>query len=184
LRRWTTPVRTTGYQIKVPTGTSDVLRARLEESSADDLATLNWYTVRGGESLTSIARKLRVGKADLAEANYMSTKSRVRPGQKLVIPRAPAVLMAARLNRSTPVAESRAVAAVAENVAAAPDAQQSNRVRLIYRVKRGDTLFSIAQLFRTTVSSLRAWNRLSSTRIQIGDRLTVFTSRAVKAAAR
>jgi membrane-bound lytic murein transglycosylase D len=184
LRRWTTPIRTSGYQIKVPAGTAEVLETRLDESSSDERASLNWYTVRGGDTLTKIARKLRVSKADLAQANYMSTKARVTPGQKLVIPRAPAVLMAARLDRQTPVAESHAVAAASETLTEAPDARQSDRVRFIYRVKRGDTLSSIARLFRTTVTSLRAWNRLSSNHIQIGDRLTVFTSRSARSAAR
>jgi membrane-bound lytic murein transglycosylase D len=137
---------------------------------------LNWYTVRRGETLSTIARKLRVSRADLAEANYLSVRSRLRTGQKLVIPRAPAVLMAAQLDRPAPVAESRAVAAVSD-MSAAPDARQSERVKLIYRVKRGDTLFSIAQLFKTTVSALRDWNGLSSSRIRVGDRLTVFAYR-------
>jgi LysM repeat protein len=44
-----------------------------------------------------------------------------------------------------------------------------------YRVKRGDTLFSIAQLFDTTVAKLRSLNRLHSNRISVGDRLTVGT---------
>ena len=175
LRRWTTPMRSSGYELKVPEGTADALRARLEESPRDARASLNWYTVRRGESLTTIARKLRVRKADLAEANYLSIRSRVHAGQKLIIPRAPAVLMAANIDRQTPVTESRAVAA---NLSSAPDAQQSDRVRLIYRVKRGDTLLRIAQLFNTTVSAIRHWNRLSSSRIRVGDRLTVFASRA------
>ena len=184
LRRWTTPVRTSGYELKVPQGTAEVLRARLEGSSPDDRASLNWYTVRRGESLSTIARKLRVSRTDLAEANYLSSRARVRTGQKLVIPRAPAALMAARIDRPTPVTESRTVAAAADNVSSAPDAQQSNRVRMIYRVKRGDTLTSIAQLFKTTVSSLRAWNRLSSSRIRVGDRLTVFSPRSLTSASR
>ena len=42
-----------------------------------------------------------------------------------------------------------------------------------YRVKRGDTLSSIARLFDTTVASLRSWNRLRSNAIKAGQRLTV-----------
>jgi LysM repeat protein len=44
-------------------------------------------------------------------------------------------------------------------------------------VKRGDTLSSIARVFRTTVASLRSWNKLKSDRLQPGDRLTVYTTR-------
>ena len=49
---------------------------------------------------------------------------------------------------------------------------------MTYRVKRGDTLSSIARSFHTTVASLRSWNRLKSDRLMPGDRLTVYTTRA------
>jgi membrane-bound lytic murein transglycosylase D len=173
LRRWTTPVRDTDYELKVPQGTADLVHARLTESSTGDLATLKWYTVRPGETLTSIARKLRVSRADLAEANYLKTSSRVTAGQQLMVPHEAAVLMAARTERSVPVADSRPLAA--DTVVDAPSA---DRVKVVYRVKQGDTLSSIANLFRTTVASLRTWNRLPSTHIEAGDRLTIYTARA------
>jgi LysM repeat protein len=40
-------------------------------------------------------------------------------------------------------------------------------------VRSGDTLYSIARQFDTTVDVLKRLNRLSSDRIKIGDRLTV-----------
>jgi LysM repeat protein len=42
-----------------------------------------------------------------------------------------------------------------------------------YRVQRGDTLFSIARRFDTTVDTLKSLNRLRSNTIGVGDRLTV-----------
>jgi len=143
---------------------------------------LNWYTVRRGESLATIARKLRVSKSDLAEANYLSTRSAVNAGQKLVIPRAPAVLMAAHPDRPVPVAESRPAVANASLVTEAPadddDAPAAQSARVVYRVKKGDTLASIARLFKTSVASLKVWNHLASTRIAAGDRLTIYRSAA------
>ena len=176
LRRWTTPLRADGYELKVPAGTSEPLMARLEQSTPSDRAALNWYTVRRGETLATIARKLSVSRADLAQANYLSAQARVSVGQKLVIPRAPAVLMAAQPDRPVPVTESRRAVRGDDAVSGAPHAQASENSRLIYRVKKGDTLSSIARLFETTVASLRAWNQLSSTRIHVGDRLTIFTN--------
>ena len=64
------------------------------EQGLDDLAPLSHYTVKKGETLLSIAKKLRVSRSDLAEANYLSTKSRLQTGQQLDIPRAPALLAA------------------------------------------------------------------------------------------
>ena len=42
-----------------------------------------------------------------------------------------------------------------------------------YTVRRGDALFSIAKKFGTTPDRLRAWNKLPSDRVKIGQRLLV-----------
>ena len=175
LRRWTTPVRATDYELKVPTGTGDIVRAHLAEGDPDDLAPLNWHTVKKGETLVTIAKQLKVNRTDLAEANYLSTRAKVATGQRLIIPRAPA-LLATRTDNPAPDTESRQVA-VALADSAAPEAGEPAQASLIYRVKRGDTLFSIAKLYRTTVASLKTWNRLRTNSIQVGQRLTIFTQR-------
>jgi membrane-bound lytic murein transglycosylase D len=178
LRRWTTPVRAQAYNLNVPSGSAEALRERLDEADAGERGALNWHTVRPGESIATIARKLRVNRADLAEANYLSVRSRVRPGEKLVIPRAPAVLMASQPDRPTPVAESsRPDAERASLTSEAPRATSaSSRSRQVYRVKRGDTLSSIARLFETSVTAIKQWNKLRSNRINPGQRLTVYTA--------
>jgi membrane-bound lytic murein transglycosylase D len=174
LRRWTTPVKYPDYEVKVPVGTAEKLTARLSSAPTSDLGALNWYTVKSGETLAVVARKLRVNRTDLAEANHLSTKSRVRAGQDLIIPRAPATLMAAQAERPAPATvASRAIAGPAAVAAIATAGRTAENRPVTYRVKRGDTLFSIAQLFDTTVAKLRSLNRLTSSRIAIGDRLTV-----------
>ena len=169
LRRWTTPVRYE-YEVKVPVGTADRLKAQLADASSGDWGSLNWHTVKRGETLATIARKLRVSRIDLAEANHLSVKSKVRLGQELIIPRAPATLLAARTERTAPAeVASRAI------TGSAPVASSAGRTTtpLTYRVRRGDTLSSIARLFDTTVDRLRTLNRLRGTTIVPGDRLTI-----------
>jgi len=178
LRRWTTPVKYPDYEVKVPVGTADRLATRLASAPPSDLGALNWYTVKSGETLTTVARKLRVARVDLAEANNLSVRSRIRPGQDLIIPRAPATLMAARADRPAPATvASRAIAGPATvAVGRAAESGRTAETRPVtYRVKRGDTLSSIAQLFDTTVSKLRSLNRLRTNHIAVGDRLTVGT---------
>jgi membrane-bound lytic murein transglycosylase D len=175
LRRWTTPVRGDDYDLKVPEGTADAVAARLAESSPDDRAPLNWHTVKKGETLLSISRKLKVNRADLAEANYLSVKSKVASGQRLIIPRAPALLLASAENPA-PLTESRSLDAVNATGVAVPSTERADQARKIYRVKRGDTLSSIARIFDTTVAALRSWNRLRGSSLQVGQRLTIFTS--------
>jgi membrane-bound lytic murein transglycosylase D len=93
-----------------------------------------------------------------------------------MVPHEATVLMAARPERTVPVADSRALAA--DTVVPAVNATNSDRVRVFYEVKRGDTLASIARIFRTTVSSLQTWNRIPGDHIQAGQRLTIYTARA------
>ena len=107
-------------------------------------------------------------------ANYLRATARVAVGQKLMVPREATVLMAARAptgpRRSSPPART-----TVPETGALADGADPNRVKVIYAVKRGDTLFSIARLFKTTVAALRTWNpRLPGDRIAAGQRLTVY----------
>jgi membrane-bound lytic murein transglycosylase D len=173
LRRWTTPVKDTKYELKVPAGTAAIVTARLSDAPPADLASLKYYTVKRGETLLTIARKLRVSKTDLAEANYLSATSRVSPGQKLMVPHEASVLMAAQAERPAPATEARTT--VTESGQLARAAANSNRVKVNYEVKRGDTLASIARLFKTTVASLKSWNPLlPGNQLLAGQRLTVY----------
>jgi membrane-bound lytic murein transglycosylase D len=188
LRRWTTPLKTE-YELKVPEGTATLLTTRLASASPNELVALTWYTVKKGESLATIARKLKVSRLDLAEANNLSTKSKVRAGQSLVVPRAPATLLATNSRpqaptevASKPITGSAPLASADEpKPAAAPKTAPSTAVAastrtVTYRVKQGDTLFGIAQLFDTTVAKIKSMNRLHSNRITPGTRLKIAAS--------
>ena len=182
LRRWTTPVRSSNYEIKVPVGTGDAIRARLSATPAESLNAFQWHSVKRGESLQTIARNLRVKQSDLAEANSLSVRSRVATGQRLIIPRAPTTLLAARPENPAPeavVAESRPVVSQKAVLDSKPS-RASEPQRLVHRVKRGDTLSSIARLYNTTIESLKTWNSrtIRGNRINIGDRLTIYSSRS------
>jgi membrane-bound lytic murein transglycosylase D len=175
LRRWTTPVRASDYELKVPEGTAEIVRARMSEGDPSELTALSRHTVKRGETLVSIARRLKVSRADLAEANYMSIRARVRPGQQLIIPRAPTLLLATHSDAPAPVVEARSSDVVTVSNVTVPRPENSEQTKLVHRVKRGDTLFSIARLYRTTVASLKQWNRIRGNAIMVGQRLTIFT---------
>jgi membrane-bound lytic murein transglycosylase D len=112
-------------------------------------------------------------------------------GQSLVVPRAPATLLATNSRPAAPTqVASRAIAGPAPmadgddtpspTVKAAPKPQPVTNVAsaktITYRVKSGDTLFGIAKLFDTTVAKIKSLNRLRSNRIQPGTRLKIATS--------
>jgi membrane-bound lytic murein transglycosylase D len=180
LRRWTTPIRAKDYELKVPEGSAEIIRDQLAQSDPTDLAPLRWHTVKRGETIATIARKLKVSRADLAEANYLSVRSRVNSGQRLIIPRAPELLLATRTEAPAPPVETRKASAVVATANVTPRAEKSDQAKLYYRVKRGDTLFGIARLYKTTVASLKTWNKIRGNAITPGQRLMILTSRPLR----
>jgi membrane-bound lytic murein transglycosylase D len=171
LRRWTTPVRYADYELKVPAGTGEQFRSRLANASADELNTLRWHTVKRGETLAAVAKKRGVTRTELAAANNLRTNARLGAGQELIIPTKPATLLATRTERPAPaVVASRPLTGT-------PAIPEATRVRAsastYYKVKRGDTLSSIARLFDTTVAKIKNWNRLRTNVIQAGTRLVI-----------
>jgi membrane-bound lytic murein transglycosylase D len=172
LRRWTTPLRDSDYDVRVPDGTAERVRTALAEADRDSLNALQWHTVKRGESLATIARTLRVSRADLAEANYLTTSSRVQTGQKLLIPRMPSAAVLARA-ASGEVRKTDAVAAVFE---VDPTPQETAPTRVVYRVRAGDTLYSIARKHGTTIENLKTWNNLRGSHLSVGARLVIHSA--------
>lgn len=172
LRRLTTPVRYDNYELKVPVGSAEQFRTRLANASADELNTLRWHTVRRGENLATVAKKRGVTRTELAAANNLKTNARLSAGQELIIPTKPATLLAARTERTAPpVTATRPVT----GTASIPEATRvsTSNAPTYYKVKRGDTLSSIARLFDTTVAKIKSWNRLRTNSIQAGTRLVI-----------
>jgi membrane-bound lytic murein transglycosylase D len=176
-RRWTTPVKKGEYTVKVPQGTAEQVKAGLAAAAPNQLNALQFHTVKRGETLATIARKLRVNRTDLAEANYLRVNSRVSAGARLVIPRMPSAALLARASTSTSDLEKTAesiVGDILENTSAVEPLVETRApaksVRT-YTVRRGDTLTKIAQRFGKTVAQLKAWNKLRTTNLQVGTRL-------------
>ena len=156
----------------MPAGTAEAVASRLFDASAVELASLKFYTVKQGDTLALIARKLKVSKTDLADANYLRATARVTAGQKLMVPHEATVLMAAIADRAVPATEARKTVAESGQLA---EATESNRVKVSYQVKRGDTLASIARVYKTTIASLKTWNpRLANDQLMAGQRLTLY----------
>ena len=88
-----------------------------------DLASLKCYTVKRGDTLPGIARKLSVSKTDLADANYLAATTHVSAGEKLIVPHEATALMAARAERTVPVTEAHATVGEAGQLARADDVE-------------------------------------------------------------
>jgi membrane-bound lytic murein transglycosylase D len=165
LRRWTTPVRAAEYLLKVPAGMGEMLEAQLAQSIPSDLAE---HIVKKGETLAVIARKLQVTRADLAEANYLSSTAPLAPGDRLIVPRQPEALRPAA---TTTLATRTAVATGSGSLLDAPGLS-----RLVHLVRPGDTLDSIARAYRTSSEAVREWNGILAESLLPGQEITIFAS--------
>ena len=133
LRRWTTPIKYPGLRSEG----ADRHRPACSRRSSPRrpvglLAALKWYTVRRtAKPCATIARKLQVSRVDLARGEQPHRSSPASaPGQELIIPRAPATLLAARTERAVP---DRGRLALAR--AAPPPSQRraGRRDQIVYR---------------------------------------------------
>jgi LysM repeat protein len=141
---------------------------------------MQFHTVKRGETIASIAKKLGVNRTDLAEANYLRTTSRVNAGARLIIPRMPSAALLARA--SSGELEKAAETIVADVLAQTTEETKSpvtpSRART-YKVRAGDTLSAIARKTGTTITQLKSWNKLRTTNLKIGTQLLIQSPRAV-----
>jgi len=63
----------------------------------------------------------------------------------------------------------------AQNAASAPD--EANKHKIIYQVVSGDTLLGLSRRYDTNIADIKRDNQLSSNKILIGQKLTIFTAR-------
>jgi membrane-bound lytic murein transglycosylase D len=154
LRRTMTP--SAAHDLKVPAGTASAIEEKLAALDPAVFASFTFHTVKAGETVSTIAKRYQLTVSSLRAANDLKTRTRLRPGQRLMIPeRRPAGPPAARV--SGPSATT------------SPEAGSPST----YRVRRGDTLSSIARQFGTTVAVLKQLNALAGDDIVAGKSLVV-----------
>ena len=123
------------------------------------------YIVRRGDTVASIARDSDVSTSQLRQWNKLRVSSKLRPGRILV-------LYTAAAGAPSVVAKAR------KSVEPVSGTSNIRRVRVVHRVKKGDTLYTIASNYGTTIDLIRDWNRLShNDSLKIGERLTLYLSR-------
>jgi len=130
------------------------------------------YVVQSGDNLFRISRNLNVSLSDLATWNNKDINNPViRVGETLVY-YVDAGTPVATVAPATPATNANNATTTAP--ASAPAASTSTDGEIInYRVSRGDTLFSIARMFSTTVADLEALNNMTANQLQAGQTIRV-----------
>ena len=148
LRHYSTPNRP--YAIKVPKGKKVVLLAKISQIPAwhPPVPTHVAHRVRRGESLSTIARRYKTSIRAIMAANNLRSSHYIKAGWKLKIP--VKATYASRQKTPSTVQASKAKGQIVK-----------------YVVKKGDSLWKVANRFGTTTRAIQRRNKLNNTHLKI-----------------
>src|SRR5271169_5593374 len=145
LLRMTTP-KDQSFSLNLPAGSREKYDNAMMAIPADMRTWWRYHRVEYDDSLASIARKYHTSTSSIAEANNLPDDE-VKYGSKLIIPIAPGK--------------------GGETVAYSKKATH-------YKVRKGDTVGSIADDYEVPVDKLRKWNHLRGNTVAVGRTLVIY----------
>jgi membrane-bound lytic murein transglycosylase D len=177
LRRFCTPPG--GWTIRLPKGTKDAFLAQFEKLGPQERLSFTEHKVERGEPLAKIARAYGVREAAILRTNGLRSYRQVKVGKVLVIPMnqsSRGLLAGSQLEDKRTRLQGRSIAKTMTASADTPVPAKDTDRRQMYIVRPGDTLWTIATRFSTTVERLKRLNNLTGRRareLQVGQRLAV-----------
>lgn len=165
----------------------DTLLISSADSTGDD-DNDNYYVVKSGDTLWSIARKYNLSVNELKALNNLSSNV-LSVGQRLIVGKessndyvvsAGDTLWAIARKFNVSVDDIKALNNLSSNnlsigmVLKIPlYSNKQNEETNVYVVKSGDSLWSIARMFNSTVDEIKSLNGLKSNVLRVGQRLVV-----------
>ena len=148
LRHGVTPDK--AYALRIPIASTETVAGGIKSLPRWEIPRDSHviHVVRRGETLSTIAQRYRTNTRAIVAANRLANRNRIWPGQKL---RVPGTRSSSR-RRSSPASPSKA---------------------LTHKVRRGDSLWTIAKKYGATVDRLREWNKLTGNLLRSGQLLYV-----------
>jgi membrane-bound lytic murein transglycosylase D len=156
--------------ILVPADHAETFDANLAAWQATGQPLSSWtaYTLQPGEQLAQVAKRLGLTESQLREANHIPPRYRATAGSTILVPRNEAIT--GDIGASF---MSASLSLVPEN---------GNLRQVTYRVRRGDTLATVARRWHVSGEDIIAWNGLHSENLLVGQRLTLTLGRPAPAA--
>lgn len=141
------------FTLNLPAGTEAKFETAIAAIPQDMRTYWRYHRVEYGDTLPAIARKYHTSVSSIQEANNLSDDN-IKAGAKLIIPVAPGAEAVAYSHHPTR-----------------------------YRVRRGDTVASVADDFEVPVEKLRKWNHLHGDTLRAGRTLLIYRPRTADSAA-
>ena len=135
LLRLTTP-KDQSFELRLPVGTKERYQAAIEPIPAEMRVWWRYHEVAQGDTVTSIARTYRTSPLAIEKENHLLAGDELKPDSKLIIPIPPG------------------------KHAATEDGASYARHTTRYKVRRGDTVQTVADNFSLPPTMIRRWNHL------------------------
>ncbi|MCX6120677.1 MAG: LysM peptidoglycan-binding domain-containing protein [Ignavibacteriales bacterium] len=173
LLRWCTPPGVSGYRLRIPYGRKDTFLVSYSQIPAEQKKDWAIHTVKRGETVSSIARKYGLATSFLYDVNNIHTSRRLRVGTVLAIPIPRDVADSKVPFNYSPEVRGMNFGSVksyaAKNEVSKTKLRHAKREverpkgkkKLVYHVKRGDTIGHIAEWYRVRASDIRNWNDIA-----------------------
>lgn len=171
-RRWALPPEPTTHKVRVPKGKGEQFVAEFAKIPPEERVTFARHTVKRGESLGTIAKKYGVDSGDLASLNHLSSKSRIKVGQEIIVPKRGSEEMTFASVATAPASASSPIKSTSKSEST-PKSAEKPASTTKHTVRSGDTLSGIASRYKLSVSELKSLNGLSKDTIYAGQSLKV-----------
>nr|MDT0252858.1 LysM peptidoglycan-binding domain-containing protein [Endozoicomonas sp.] len=160
LNRWSTPPEGP-HHLVVPVTSAEHFRTQLATLPPEERLTWHRYTVKAGDTLGTIGMQYRTSVNVITDVNKLESTI-IRVGQGLMIP------VAANASETYTLSAS-------QRLATKQNRSVSGRNKVEYRVKSGDSFWTIARKYNVGVNELARWNNMSSRdTLKINQKLAVW----------